>query len=160
MDTQTPVTENVVENPDTKYRANGGSITHTKLSLQEKQEARRELHRRKINSKIAKSMTKHHRMVRHRMRVATAETAAINRSERAHQRELKKTEKRLKEAQALANSQNQIFFKAYNLKTPQEQAVYLKVRSLWAERSVQQLIDAGVITESQRAAALSSITVQ
>ena len=55
-----------IENPDAKYRANGGAVTHTKKSLQEKQEERKALHQRKINSKIAKSMKKHHLQERRR----------------------------------------------------------------------------------------------
>ena len=69
-----------IENPDAKYRANGGAVTHTKKSLQEKQEERKALHQRKINSKIAKSMKKHHLQERRR---ASADRARHAREWRA-----------------------------------------------------------------------------
>ena len=94
-------------------------------------------------------MKKHHRKIRQRMRVITAETLAMDKAERSRQRALKAAETVRKKNQALADAQNQIFFKAYNLKTPQEQTTYLRLRSTWADICVQRLIDDRVITASQ-----------
>jgi hypothetical protein len=141
------------------FPANGGAVTRTRKSLQEKQEARKAQHRKKINARIEKSMRKHHHKLRQRMRVITAETLAADRSQRAHQRELKKAQKRRNEAQALADENNKILFRAFGLKTLQEQSTYVRLRGIWGPTSVQKLIDDQVITEAQREAALRSLNV-
>lgn len=73
--------------------------------------------------------------------------------EKRQKREARKAEK----AAALANVQNQVFFRAYHLTHPEAQAAYVQLRNIWGPISIGLLVDAGVISEASREAALKAI---